>query len=644
LRSRLLGWIRFSRWPLAWRMAAIFWLIAFLPALAVMAYWLYETESTQSEAQAEALQDTAARIAGRLSQLITDTGRVNAFLALNPDVVGLVAAPSRAGADKVLATLHRVIVANPDVELIMVMDADGKVITSTDPDLIGRNFGFRDYFKLAIQGRPHVTGLVVGAVSGNTGAYFSHPISTGSGKVIGAYVTKIVAKAFVGVIESERKSKAQTAFLVDGDGVVVYHPSNEWMFHSIMPLSERAQASILADRRFRIPKVESLDIPSLHEAVMTYRTAGSVRWQSPKTKEYERAGYAQVPVHNWTVVVSAEERYLALAQLRSEKMMAAGAGAVILAFGFAFILLRVSMIKPLRSIGTAAQRIARGEYRDTAADEASGELGEIANALNIAAEELHRRQREHDASGRILVPEIRQKLLPRRPDGGNIARMAVVYCAVTGIYEMFDRRSSSEVLAALSDYSEQVSEIVKPWGGQINNISGHSIVAVFAAPLTDDSLESHALSAALAIQRRIAEFNRTRVEMNEPVVEVAIGVCTAGILVTGASIAYERYLNAMLNDGINVSGTLATLSMQAPGRPVMINHTTFIGVRNRGDITLVSLGQQKLRGRAELSEVYSVAFEPAAPLAPPGPRRDPRQERTRGADGPEAHGSLTRFS
>jgi class 3 adenylate cyclase len=626
-------------------MGAIFWLIAFLPALAAMAYWLYETEATQSEAQAEVLQDTAARIAGRLSQLITDTGRVNAFLALNPEVVGLVTAPSRAGADKVLAALHRVIVANSDVELIMVMDQDGNVVTSTDPDLIGRNFGFRDYFKLAIQARPHVTGLVVGSVSGNTGAYFSHPISTGSGKVIGAYVTKIVAKAFVSVIESERKSKAQTAFLVDGDGVVVYHPNYEWMFHSIMPLSERAQAGILADRRFRIPRVESLDIPALHEAVMTFRTAGAVRWQSPKTKEYERAGYAQVPVHNWTVVVSAEERYLALAQLRSEKMMAAGAGIVILAFGLAFFLLRLSMIKPLRSIGAAAQRIVRGEYRETKADAATGELGEIANALNLAAEELHRRQREHDASGRILVPEIRQKLLPRRPDGGNIARMAVVYCAVTGIYEMFDRRSSSEVLAALSDYSEQISEIVKPWGGQINNISGHAIVAVFAAPLTDDTLESHALSAALAIQRRIAEFNRTRVEINEPVVEVAIGVCTAGILVTGASIAYERYLNAMLNDGINVSGTLATLSMQAAGRPVMINHTTFIGVRNRSDITLVSLGQQKLRGRAELSEVYSVAFEPAAPLAPPGPRRDPRQERPRGPEGTEVRGAtLTRFS
>jgi hypothetical protein len=56
--------------------------------------------------------------------------------------------------------------------------------------------------------------------------------------------------------------------------------------------------------------------------------------------------------------------------------------------------------------------------------------------------------------------------------------------------------------------------------------------------------------------------------------------------------------------------------MQTPGHPVMINHTTYVGVRNRTDITPTSLGQQKLRGRAELSEVYSIAFGMPAPLAP----------------------------
>lgn len=617
MTSRFRGWLRPSGWPLDWRMSLIFWALAVVPALAAVSYLYLESESAQRQRQDEALQDAATRVAGRLSQMITDTWRLNAYLALNPDLPALLA--GGAGADRVQAMLHRVIVANRDVELLMVLDRDGKCLVSTDQDLVGRNFGFREYFKLAIQARPHVTGLTVGSVLGNTGVYFSHPISTGDGKVVGAFVTKMMGRAFVEPVEAERRSKAQTAFLLDGEGVVIYHPEPEWMLRSLMPLPDKAQKAIVEDRRFGIPAVPSLGIPSLHEAVMKYRSSGSVRWLSPKSGEHERAGYVQVPGHNWTVVVSSPERHLALDQLRLERTLVAALAVVLLASGAAFFLLRLTLVRPLKDIVAAARRIARGEYRGTRAGSAAGELGEIAGALDVAALELHQRSREHEALGRILLPEVRQKLLPRRAEGGAIGRLAVVYCALSGIHEMLDRRPSSEVLAALGDYSEEISAIVRPWGGQVNTISGHAIAAVLAAPLTEGNLESYAVSAALAIQRRIAELNRTRAEINEPVVEIAVGVCTAGILVTGAANAHERYLNLMLNDGINVAGTLAALGMQTPGRPVMINHTTYVGVRNRTDITPVSLGPQKLRGRAELSEVYSVTFGMPAPLAPAQP-------------------------
>lgn len=616
MKNKIQRFLRPTGWPLAWQLLGIFWVVAFLPTLAAMTYLYTEAKAAHGDMQTEALQDGAARIANQLSQLIGDVSRMNAFLAMDPSLSRLLASPSQEGLEQVQAMLHRAVVANRDIEPIMVMDRNGNVVTSTDPDLVGRNFAFRDYFKLAVQGRPHVTGFIVGAVAGKTGVFFSHPITAGDGRVVGTFVTKVLAKAFTAIVEAERKSNAQSAFLLDPDGVVVYHPNTDWIYRSLMPLPEKTQADIAADQRFRLPRVDSLNVPSLHEAVTTYRSGGSVNWLSPKTNQIERAGYMPVPGYRWTVVMSSPEYYLALAQVRFEHIMIAVAAAAIIAFGLAFVLLQLTLFKPLVNIYGAAQRIARGEYRDAEKVRAAGQLGDIAGALNIAATELQQRQREQELYGRVLVPEIREKLLPRRSDGNAVARLAVVYCAISGIEEMFDRRSANEVLAALSDYSEQISEIVKPWGGRINYVGGQAILAVFAAPLADGNLESHAVSAALAIQRRVAEFNRTRLEANEPIAEVAIGVCTAGILVTGAASAHERYLNAMLNDGINVSGTLAELSMRAHGHPLMVNHTTYVGVRNRGDITPTSLGPQKLRGRAELSEVYSIVFGVQPPLAP----------------------------
>jgi class 3 adenylate cyclase len=606
--------IRPSDWALRWKIAAAIWLLAFLPALAALSYFYSEARSARAEAQAAALHDAAARIAGQMSQLIADTGRMNAFLALSPELARLLAGERRQ-TEPVLAALHRVIVAHRDVELIMVMDRKGEVLTSTDPDLVGRNFGFRDYFKLAVQGRPHVTGFVVGAASGNTGVFFSHPVTARDGKVVGTVVTKLLAKAFVAMAEAERRSNAQTAFLLDADGVVVYHPSSDWVWRSLVPLPEKAQAAILADRRYRLPKVESLDIPSLHEAVTRYRSDGSVRWLSPKSAQYERAGYVHLPAYNWTVVVSSEERYLALAQSQLERALFAALGALLLSFGGAFLLLLAALVRPLRGIRAAAQRIARGEFRGAAAGSFGGELGEIAGALDLAAEGLQRRRREQQAAGRVLLPEIRHKLLPRRPEGGSLARLAVVYCALEGVHELLESRPASEALAALGDYAEQVGGVARPWGGQINHIDARSIVVVLAAPLADGDLESRAVSAALAIQRRLAEFGRSRAEAAEPLAQAALGVCSAGILVTGAVSAYERYLNSMLADGVNVAGSLAEIAMQTEGRPVMINHTTYVGVRNRTDIATLALGQRKLRGRAEPSDVYGVAFGGRPPPA-----------------------------
>jgi class 3 adenylate cyclase len=630
LRDRVRASLRPSEWRIGWKVAAVLWGVAFLPALGALAYLYEQARAEQSAMQLEVLQDAAARIANQLTQLITDTGRMNAFVSLAPELVTLLAdGPRKRGqTEKVLAMLHRVVVRNRDVELILVMNRDGTTVTSTDPDMIGRNFAFREYFKLAIQGRPHITGFVVGSVLGNIGVYFSHPVTTRDGQVVGVLVTKLVSKAFVDVIEAERKSRTQTAFLLDAEGVVIYHPDPNWVFHSIVPLSEKDQAAILVDRRFRIPKVESLNIPSLRETVTRYRTAGSVRWLSPKTNQYERAGYMQVPGVDWTVIVSADERYLALAQLRLERIMTAGGAVVALAFCVAYWLLRRLTVKPLTWLSGAARRIVRGDYRIATLPGTTGELRNIRDALDAAAEKLLQHEREQEITGRILMPEIRQRLLSGHPDSHDIARMAVVYCAILGIGETLERRSGADALATLGDYSEHISDIVKPWGGHVNSASGHAVIAVLAAPLSDNRLESRAVSAALAVRRRVAELTRTRAEANEPTVEIAIGVSTAGILVTGAMSAHERYLNAMLNDGINVSSTLAALSLRAPDHPVMIDQTTYLGVRSRTDIAPTSRGQQKLRGRAELSEVYSIVFDVQPPLTPAAVVSIARQERS----------------
>ena len=64
----------------------------------------------------------------------------------------------------------------------MVMDTAGNALVATDPTVMGKNFKFREYFKEAMEGRAFMTGIIVGAVAGAAGVFYSRPVFAADGK------------------------------------------------------------------------------------------------------------------------------------------------------------------------------------------------------------------------------------------------------------------------------------------------------------------------------------------------------------------------------------------------------------------------------------------------------------------------------
>ena len=66
-----------------------------------------------------------------------------------------------------------------NVSVCYLIDPSGKTIASTNRDtatsFVGKNYGFRPYFKEAMQGRPSVY-MALGITSKKRGIYFSHPV------------------------------------------------------------------------------------------------------------------------------------------------------------------------------------------------------------------------------------------------------------------------------------------------------------------------------------------------------------------------------------------------------------------------------------------------------------------------------------
>lgn len=392
LRHRAL---RPPSWPLVVKMVMALVLAAVLP-MSITAWYNY-TRNIDALADSERrnLERLALATSGRLSQLLEDSRRVTAFVAAGPDVADLLAHP--ADADKralLLARLASIVGTNADLHLLTLMDENGTALVSTAPEVVGGNYAFREYFKVAMGGRSFVTSIIVGSVAGRAGVYIAYPVLR-DGQAIGVVTLRLRAEAIDAIVDGARNMNREP-FLVDGDGVLIHHRIDSLRFHSLAELRPAAQARIAADQRFRLKHVDSLGMPLLAGAMIGATNEGTIDYPSSISKAREVAGFAPVAGVDWVVGVT-ESRDSFEAPLRRIFVQLLLSVAAV---GTFFVLLAVvfarSISRPVQALTHAADALKRGDYDAARVRVTSGdEIGALGRTFNVMIDVLRQREREH---------------------------------------------------------------------------------------------------------------------------------------------------------------------------------------------------------------------------------------------------------
>ena len=410
LKARILRGLRATFhpgcWPLAVKMALAMVATALLPMSITAWYNLEGTSQHLAAVELRNLEQLAQSTAGRVSQLLADSRNLADYVGTDDDFVAYLNKPTKEGTGAILSKLQGLVKANRDIQFTMVMDLAGNAVVATDPAVMGKNFKFREYFKQAIEGRPHMTGIVVGAVAGAAGFFYSRPVFSADNRVLGAVVMRIKAEPVAQILAGARVGDDRVPFLVDGDGVVVWHPDEKQVFRSLAPLSEEAQARIAADQRFRRARIESLNQQRLATAMVNARKPGNATYYSIISQREEIAGFAPVPGHDWVVGVSESRDYFAaplgrLFQNVLVSMAIVGGVFVVLALLFAR-----SIVRPLQDLTAAAHRLKAGDYDGANVKVRSGdEVGQLSRTFNVMIDVLRQRERER-ARNRALGREV----------------------------------------------------------------------------------------------------------------------------------------------------------------------------------------------------------------------------------------------
>ncbi|HEY6897924.1 MAG TPA: adenylate/guanylate cyclase domain-containing protein [Rhodocyclaceae bacterium] len=597
--------LRPAAWPISVKLSVALMLTALLP-MVIAGYLNLQASLTRVEAaEARNLEQLAATTAGRIDQFIRDSNHILSYFAWSDEVIRLVT--TEAGRGPVEEKMRRLLSANGDAELLMVLDQKGTVAAASKAEYVGRNLAFREYFREGIAGREFLSHLEVGTASGKPGLYLALPVRAGNGLIVGVAVMKMRGQAISGIVDASR-NELRTAFLIDGDGVIIHHPDRRSLYHSLAPLPPEILKQIVEEKRFGVDKVESLNLTGFWDKVRDSQVPGHADYLSALDGEEKIAGFARMDSLDWVVAISEHKKVFArpLAELYANALWSALAVGLLFC-GIALLFAQV-FLRPIRRLSSAAEAMQRGDYAQAPINQAGeDELGALAKTFNAMLAGVKERERERDIFGRIVSPEVREKLLSGELGlGGENRRVAVLFSDIRDFSTLSEKMSPQDVVAMLNDYLTEMTAAVRPWGGYVNNFIGDAIVVVFGAPAGRAEIEWCAVAAALDMKQRLESVNQRRTELGDVPLATGIGIST-GKVVAGQVGSLERFLYTVIGDAVNVAARLEAMTKEVAGNPILINAATYEGIRHREDELVVEdLGARPVKGRAEPVHVYGV--------------------------------------
>ncbi|MCB1316074.1 MAG: adenylate/guanylate cyclase domain-containing protein, partial [Leptospiraceae bacterium] len=279
--------------------------------------------------------------------------------------------------------------------------------------------------------------------------------------------------------------------------------------------------------------------------------------------------------------------------------------AILLALLLSILLTRY-ITRPLRMFTLAIQDYRNGQLTTQVKWESADEFGDLAHSMNTMASSLH------DAHGRIVsINEAFRRFVPgdflrflNRNDvtqirlGDQIQKqMTVLFSDIRSFTTISEKMSPRENFAFINDYLSHIGPAVRNWNGFIDKYIGDAIMALF--PDTPEN----AIIAALDMQRRLIDFNRTRGAGDAPV-RMGIGVHT-GDLMLGVVGEKMRMDGTVISDAVNIAARLESLTKTYRCQ-ILASGAVLAAVTRPDRIGSRYLGALQVKGKEHSVDVYEI--------------------------------------
>jgi len=270
----------------------------------------------------------------QMDHYLEQTGNLVQSLGISGDIHSFLESGDLSDPSLINSYLDRVKqTSTGEFSAIFLTDKSGVCRASTDRRFIGTEYSFRTYYRQIITGKTDlfVSGYSIGLRSLIPGIFFSVPIKTARGEIIGVLILKISGQYLQSMIDAlntlEEAAEFQAGdmenirllkplehgkhipriFIINEDGIVIMDPDPERLFSSVLPLPDKTVERLKKSQQFLDLKITSLDEPVLAELHQRALHAGkpmAVVYRNEDEAQWDVLALAPLERNTWCVGVS----------------------------------------------------------------------------------------------------------------------------------------------------------------------------------------------------------------------------------------------------------------------------------------------------------------------------------------------------
>lgn len=182
--------------------------------------------------------------------------------------------------------------------------------------------------------------------------------------------------------------------------------------------------------------------------------------------------------------------------------------------------------------------------------------------------------------------------------------MTILFSDIRSFTTLSEGMSPKENFDFINSYLRRVGPIIREHGGFIDKYIGDAIMALFP------NSPEQALDAAIAMHRRVQEYNARRVEVGYLPIGIGIGLHT-GMLMLGTIGEAERMDGTVISDNVNLASRIEGLTKQY-GSTILISEALYNKLPDKSKYTVRFVDRVIVKGKSSSVSVIEVLdSEPA---------------------------------